>query len=168
MIKFCIAVCFFFFNALTADLIQMRNLYEKLNNSEKNALALQQITNNSTSISSSLKQAYLAVTHMALAQYRVNPVYKWKAFNEGKTILEDIIKRDTSALEIRYIRLTIQQHAPSLLGYNTKIKSDRIFLISKLSSLKNNDPDLFARVYTYLLIKGNLTEAEKILINNKD
>lgn len=153
---------------MPADLIQMRNLYEKLKDSEENTLALQKVAKQSTTISPGIKKAYLAVTCMALSQYRVSPVYKWKAFNEGKATLEEAIKEDSTALEVRYIRLSIQQHAPSLLGYNTKIKSDRNFLVTHLNSIRKNDPDLFSRIYTYLLIKGNLSEQDKKRINGKD
>lgn len=165
MIKLCIFVFLFCFNSVPTDLIEIRNLYEKLKDSEENTLALQNVAVKSISISPELKKAYLAVTHMALAQYKISPIYKWKAFSEGKERLEEAIKADSSDLEIRYIRLTIQQHAPSLLGYNTKINSDRNFLIANLPAIKKSDLDLFARIYTYLLIKGNLTELDKQFIN---
>jgi hypothetical protein len=165
VIKFFISFFLVCFNTVPSDLIQTRNLYEKLKDSEVNTLALKKVVATSTSISPGIKKAYLAVAHMALAQYRVSPIYKWKAFNEGKAALEDAIKEDSTLLEVRYIRLCIQQHAPSILGYNTKIKNDRDYLVSNLNALKKDDPDLFVRVYTYLLVKANLSQAEKNLIN---
>lgn len=166
MIKFFIALFLVCLSTVPTDLIQTRNLYEKLKDSEENTLALQKVVSTSSAISPGIKKAYLAVAHMALAQYRVSPIYKWKAFSEGKASLEEVIKSDSTLMEVRYIRLTIQQHAPSLLGYNTKIKSDRNYLVSHLNALKKNDPDLFARIYTYLLLKNNLTETEKNAINS--
>jgi hypothetical protein len=155
----------FLLNVVPPELIQMRNLYEKLDKNETHTRALDQLAKNSSAISANLKNAYLAVTYMALSQYQNNPVSKWKGFNEGKNRLEKIIQADSSSLEIRYMRLSIQQHAPGILGYNSSITKDKRFLILNLSLLKKSDSDLFVRIYTYLLIKCKLSDEDKRLIN---
>ena len=143
----------------------MRNLYEKLDKNEKVTRELDQFAKTNTTVPSSIRNAYLAVTYMALSQYQNNPVSKLKGFNEGKNRLEKAIQTDTSSLEMRYMRLSIQQHAPGILGYTSHISKDTRFLITHLNSLKKSDPDLFVRIYTYLLIKCKLSNEDKRLIN---
>jgi hypothetical protein len=98
---------------------------------------------------------------MALAKYMYNPLAKLSAFNVGKKGLEAALSMDSSSIEVRYIRLTIQDNVPSILGYSGNIKSDRRFLIQHLKKVKTSDAELYSSVQQYLLKRGKLSEQEK-------
>ena len=76
---------------------------------------------------------------MIMAKYYLNPYSKLSSFSEGKSFLESSIEKDTANVELRYLRLTIQNNAPSFLGYKSKVDDDRNFLTSSLSKLKDEE-----------------------------
>lgn len=144
----------------------MRVLFEELNKSKTSAIHLKTVSGNCQNVTPSVKQAYQAAAEMALSQYKSNPISKISAFNSGKKLLEQSILSDTANIEIRYIRFTIQDNVPFILGYNTEKARDKLFLINKIRSIKISDPDLYSRVCTYLLVRTKLASHERTLITN--
>lgn len=143
----------------------MRELFSTISKNEESVIALKEITQTQSTTPSDIKKAYYAAAHMASAQYKLNIITKINTFNEGKEWLESIIKNDTTSIELRYIRLAIQQNTPSVLGYNKSISHDKRFLVTRLSSIKMSDPDLYIKACSYLLLKSNLSKADKALMN---
>lgn len=165
MIKGFIVGFFIFFGTVSPDLKKMRSNFALMNKQEDAVNTIKEIALTSKEVSVNLKRAYYAAAEMTSAQYKINPAAKIKVFNSGKKILEATILADTTDLEARYIRFTIQQNAPSFLGYNKSISSDKNFIINHLNFFKSNDPELFSSVYAYLLTYGKLSSQEKALIN---
>ena len=60
---------------------------------------------------------------------------KIKYCREGIALIEAEIKDHPSNTEYRFIRLTIQEHAPKLLNYNNKLLEDKQKIIDGYSSL---------------------------------
>jgi hypothetical protein len=54
--------------------------------------------------------------------------------------------------ELRFLRLGIQNNAPSFLGYNDSIEPDKIFLINAEATL--TDPELKKLILSYLVDMG--------------
>lgn len=90
-------------------------------------------------------RAYAAAAQMSMANHVWNPYSKWHYFNTGKTQLEQLIQSYPALIELRYIRYTIQRHAPAMLGYNTHQKADRNLLLKSVARLQQSDPFLFFR-----------------------
>lgn len=129
------------------------------------ALSLIEISSTSTSTPAPVKKAYSAAAEMSLAQYKLSPMSKVATFNAGKKKLEEAITSDTTNIECRYIRYTVQDNAPGFLGYNKNKTADRFFLIHTIASVKQSDPDLYARVCAYLILRSQLTPKEKTSID---
>lgn len=165
MIKGLIIGLFIFSNTVSPDLKKIRLNFALMNKQEEAVNNIKQIALTSTEVSVNLKRAYFAAAEMISAQYKINPAAKIKSFNAGKKILEATIFADTSNLEARYIRFTIQQNAPSFLGYNKSLSSDKNYIIKYLNQFKSSDPELFASVYAYLLTYGKLNLQEKAVID---
>ena len=145
----------------------MRGHYALIGKNKESVAAIMELSlNNNSDVPNTVKRAYYAAAEMASAQYKISPVAKINVFNSGKKILEAAISADTTNLEARYIRFTIQQNAPSFLGYNKKCDSDKAFLIKNLASIKNNDSELFSNVYAYLLTYNKLSESDKTTMLN--
>lgn len=72
--------------------------------------------------------AYLGALETIWAKYVGNPFSKLSTFNKGKEKLEKAVKNAPDNLEIRYLRLSVQKNAPSILGYDKAIKTDAEFL----------------------------------------
>ncbi|MGV3602140.1 MAG: hypothetical protein ACO1N1_13095 [Dyadobacter fermentans] len=64
---------------------------------------------------------------------------KVKTFKKGAHLLEDEIKSNPGNTEFRFLRLTIQEHAPGILKYNKEIDADKQAVVSGYARL---DADL--------------------------
>jgi hypothetical protein len=84
---------------------------------------------------------------------------KLKLFNEGKEMLERSIVTDSSNIELRFLRFTIQTNAPKVLGYNKKIESDKNYIITHFDSV--NKSALKNMMQDFLIQSAYLSENEK-------
>jgi hypothetical protein len=81
------------------------------------------------------KSAYLGALKMKKAQYLKTPKDKLDLFKEGKDLLEKTILKNGKNAEYRFLRLMIQENAPKMLKYNTKVEEDAKFISSNYASL---------------------------------
>lgn len=85
---------------------------------------------------SNLELAYLGALETIWAKYVGNPFSKLSTFNKGKEKLEKAVKNAPDNLEIRYLRLSVQKNAPSILGYDKAIKTDAEFLRKNIGKVE--------------------------------
>jgi hypothetical protein len=97
-------------------------------------------------------KGYYGACMMVSAKYTLNPLKKFSLFNKGREILESAIENDNTNAELRFLRLGIQNNAPSFLGYNKSIEPDKLFLISAQATL--SDPELKKLIISYLVDMG--------------
>ncbi|KKX48788.1 MULTISPECIES: hypothetical protein [unclassified Sphingobacterium] len=95
-------------------------------------------------------RGYLAVYEMVFAKHMGNPFRKLGQFNKGKNLLETLIKEEPSNVELRFIRWSVQTHAPSILNYSNDIKKDKSYIIDHLYTLQHRD----VKEIIYKYIKG--------------
>lgn len=76
---------------------------------------------------------------MNSAQYEKWPFSKLSVFNEGKNDLQELIEKDKKNTELRLIRLSIQENAPRILGYNDNIEEDREFINKQKPKIKDSN-----------------------------
>lgn len=81
------------------------------------------------------KEAYVGALLMKKAGIVGNPVDKLSLMKEGHKKLENAIALDKSNVEYRFLRLVIQEKAPSFLGYNDEIDEDSKLVREHLRSL---------------------------------
>ncbi|WP_288448547.1 hypothetical protein [uncultured Chryseobacterium sp.] len=81
--------------------------------------------------------AYLGGLETVWAKHALNPILKLKAFNKGKRKIEQAVQKEPENIEIRFIRLSVQKHAPSFLGYNDNMKEDISFIQTKRQEIKS-------------------------------
>jgi hypothetical protein len=60
---------------------------------------------------------------------------KLKLFKEGRIKLETALLKDSSNGEYRFLRLTIQEHAPKIVKYRTEIENDKQFILKSFKNL---------------------------------
>ena len=53
-------------------------------------------------------------------------------------MLEGVIKKDPSNYEVRLLRLSIQENAPKITGYNKDIEEDKKFILTNYSNQKQD------------------------------
>lgn len=69
-------------------------------------------------------KAYIGTIYMKMAGYESTPKTKLDVFRKGHDMLESVILTNQSNGEYRYLRLIIQENAPSILMYNSNITED--------------------------------------------
>jgi hypothetical protein len=74
------------------------------------------------------KEAYEGALLMRKSGLIAGPPKKLNLFKEGSKKLETAISKDSSNAEYRFLRLMVQENAPSLLGYRSNIKKDSDFV----------------------------------------
>lgn len=87
--------------------------------------------------SSTTVEAYKGGLTMKRSDYLKSAAKKVETFKKGHKMLEAAIKKDPNNAEYRFIRLTIQEHAPKILKYNKNIEEDKVFILkgyAKMSS----------------------------------
>ena len=117
------------------DLTLLRELYrDALQNKEK---AVELISYIDKSNSTTLGIGYKGSATMLLAKHSGNPFRKYKYFNDGKSLLEEAIAKDSVSIELRYLRFSFQTNTPSFLGYNTFIQKDKIILLNSVKYISD-------------------------------
>lgn len=74
------------------------------------------------------QQAYLGTVQMKLSEFGKTPGEKLKQFKVGKNLLETSIQTDPNNVELRFLRIIIQENAPKMLKYNSEISEDAAFI----------------------------------------
>ena len=110
-----------------------------------------------------LVTGYLGAVNMIMAKHVFNPMRKLSLFKTGTTYMDQSINEKPADAELRLLRYTIQVSAPSFLGYNSKIRTDKTFLLNSLRSGTVKDEELVRMIAGFLNQQEN-TPAEKQLL----
>lgn len=89
-------------------------------------------------------KAYCGMGYLLMAKHAFNPYSKLINFNKGKELLEAAIQADNRNAELRFLRLSVQIHAPFFLNYADKVKEDEQLI--RISYRALIDPDLRERI----------------------
>jgi hypothetical protein len=132
-----------------SELINLRSqFYEASINEAKIDVFISLIKTHKTDGDAIIK-GYKAMSYMLLSKNCWNPYNKFSYFKNGKELLEESIITDQNNVELRFLRLCIQQSLPSFLKYSDQINSDLEFLTNNWSNLE--DVDLKNRIQNYYL-----------------
>lgn len=94
------------------------------------------------------EKGYLAAYEILWAKHMGNPFSKMGQFKKGKKLLESVIIKYPDNIDLRFIRWSVQTHAPSFLNYHNDRLRDKQFLVHNLSKLPN--PEGRKIIYAYL------------------
>ena len=121
--------------------IVMNEFHSLKSEKEENLFIVKYKNDNSVSV-----QAYLCAVEMKQAEYAFNPMTKFKIFNKAKRKLNLLIETNPKNIDLRYIRLLLQESTPSILRYNDTIEEDKIFL-KKIIEAKKISKQLETYIY---------------------
>lgn len=107
--------------------------------------------------------AYKGAVTTLTARIEKGAANKKKRFFQGVELIEYAVLKSPENLEIRFLRLTIQQNSPKLLKYRKKKKEDKAFVLSKLKIEKSSS--LKKYIISYILASKHFTEEEKSLFS---
>jgi hypothetical protein len=100
--------------------------------------------------SSPVYLAYKGAAISLQSKFTTDKKKRKELFIEGVTLLEKAMKQEPNAIEIRLIRLSIQENTPKLLGYKANIEEDKKFIIANF-----NQQDAALKKYVSLYVKNS-------------
>jgi hypothetical protein len=106
------------------------------------------------------EKGYLAAYEILWAKHMGNPFSKLGQFKKGKKLLESVIIKYPDNIDLRFIRWSVQTHAPSFLNYSKDRLRDKKFLVQNLYKLPN--PEARKIIYVYLKEANSYLKGEHI------
>lgn len=82
---------------------------------------------------------YHGAVLLGMARHDGNVFKKMSYYNDGKELLEKSIDVDPDNIELRFLRLSIQTHMPSFLGYSESKESDKAFVLNHLEEAPSEE-----------------------------
>lgn len=112
-------------------LAKIRSAYTTAADSEANAVAFETLMAQNVS-TDGLLTAYRGASKVILAKYKKNRIALLK---EGKPLIEEAIARQPDNVELRLIRLSVQENLPKIVPYRNHIAEDKAFIIANYERL---------------------------------
>lgn len=114
--------------ANTPDLASIRKIYPDVAKSEANAKEFTEKLSGVSNNDEKILVAYKAASILVDSKFESIMGSKISRFKEGAKLLEATLKSDPNNIEIRMIRLSIQEDVPGITGYKKNIKEDKKFI----------------------------------------
>ncbi|RRJ93999.1 hypothetical protein [Flavobacterium macacae] len=128
------------------ELSEVRKQYTNAIESKENAQKFYKLLEGVSKQDSKTLVAYKGASIALQAKFSPKKEDKKKQFIEGTQLLDYALKNDFNNLEIRLIRLSIQENTPKIMKYKANIAEDKQFIVSNFSKQSNSLKD-FVRVY---------------------
>lgn len=122
--------------AHSQSLDELRLLYRNATESEDNANSFYEQVEHVTQTDKPVMAAYKGAGLMLLARYS-KLSERGSKVREAATWIEDAVERDPKNVELRLIRLSIQENLPRIVRYNQHIDEDRTFIENALPHLQD-------------------------------
>ena len=114
--------------AVNPDLASIRKMYPDVAKSEANAKEFTEKLAGIANSDEKILVAYKAASILVDSKFESLIGSKISRFKEGAKLLEATLKSDPNNIEIRMIRLSIQEDVPGITGYKKNIKEDKKFI----------------------------------------
>lgn len=88
--------------------------------------------------SNSIINAYKGAVLTLMADFEKKKVEKLRLFKEGKKLIDDSIEASVDNIELRMIRLGVQENAPKILGYHKDMDKDKEFILRNYQATASN------------------------------
>lgn len=92
------------------------------------------------------KMGYTGALLMKEADLVKRPKRKLDLFIAGRKLMEAAMLTESENIEFRFLRLTIQEHAPKVVRYHNDIQRDKTFIIA---NFKNTSPVVQKAILDY-------------------
>ena len=154
--------CFSFFMLLlfsnNPNLAEIRKAFPTAANSEISATAF---ASKLTDISSEDKTllAYKGASITMVAKFKKKISEKISTFKEGSKLIESAVASESNNIEIRLVRLSIQENVPGIVNYKKNIKDDAAFI---LKHFKEQNAVLKEYIRNFVLQSKSFSAEEKL------
>lgn len=144
------------FGGIAQNLYEIRSQYPNAKDSEELTTELDDALSGVSTSSSAELIAYKGAVKTLRAKFAKKIRDKKSNFKEGVEWIESVIKADPENIEIRYLRLSVQEHAPKFLKYHDNISEDKNYILKEHSSI--SDTSLQAVIQDFMMRSENFEE----------
>lgn len=143
--------------SLSSDLSELRKLYPQAASSKVNADAFYTKTSLLNS-DDPILVGYKGIGLTLKAKYEKELAVKKSTFKKGAEMLQESIAKAPENIELRALRMSVQENSPKILNYNKNIEEDKKRIISNFSKSK---PDVKLFVSEFIASSKSFTDEEK-------
>lgn len=137
---------------------EIRKLYPTAANSEVLATAFNAKLKTIVIDSNKTLVAYKGAGMSILSKFQKKSASKMRGIKEGAKLIEIALKSEPNNIEIRMIRLSIQENVPGVVNYRKNRKGDKMFL---LEHYKEQPKVLAKYIRNFILQSKSFTAKEK-------
>lgn len=139
---------FLYFTSLaTVDIDQVRDTFSEVKEDEQSIKELYEMLQPIDRSDSKTLVAYKGAATTMMAKFAKGIRDKKNYFDQGRELIEYAISQDPNNVEIRLVRISVQENAPRILGYHGEIEQDREFVINNYQKVKDAGAKKFIRGY---------------------
>jgi hypothetical protein len=142
-----------------SDLSQIRAEYPEAAKNEEKANKLYESLSAITKEDDKVLVAYKGAVSTIMAQFGKGIKEKTDLFKEGRDLLEYAVKAAPENIEIRCIRMSVQENSPKIVGYRDNIEDDKKFILTNYKHTRSKEVKKFVK--NYALQSEAFDESEK-------
>jgi len=149
--------------SVNLSITDIRNNYKEAVTSESKANSFNNDLKNVTKSDDKRLVAYKGAALTLTARYQKTAKEKSTSFKKGVEWVEYAISKKPLDLEVRFVRLSIQQNSPKFLGYNKEIEEDKKYILTNFNTIRSKEFKEYLK--SYILDSKKFSEEEKSMIN---
>lgn len=158
--KLLVLIISFIFISTDIDISEVRRDYKNAVISKSRAFELNSKLEGISKSDEKVLVAYKGAVISITAKYKSSNKLKSSTFESGVSLIEYAVENDNKNIEVRFVRLSIQQNSPRFLKYHDDIESDKRFIINNFNSIQSTN------FKNYL--KGYILESENFTVDEKN
>ena len=144
---------------VSPDLATVRQAYIEASKSEEATKKLFEQLTEVGKNDNKILVAYKGAVTTLMAKYSESFKDKKTFFKEGRELLEYAIDIEPTSVEIRCVRLSVQENTPKITGYFRDKEEDKQFILEHYTAMQDSGAKAF--VQGYALTSDSFSEAEK-------
>ncbi|MCB0464815.1 MAG: hypothetical protein KDC78_03935 [Aequorivita sp.] len=158
--KYFFFIAFFIcFLGHSQDLAELRSQYPKADENAEITKKLNGELSNVVQTDNPILVAYKGAILTLMAKEAKKIKDKMSFFKEGVSFLESAVKADPLNIEIRTIRLSVQESAPRFMGYDKSEDEDKKFILDNY--IKSSSKVIREFVRNFVLNSDSFDKSEK-------
>ncbi len=140
------AILLLFVLSLSGNLTEIRNLYSNVTDSkskQQDFIAYMEKTDTKKPVF----QAYKGASLVLQSKNATDKNNKKQLFVKGAELIDESVNKEPENIEIRLIRLSVQENIPKALKYNSNISEDVALIQKNIDSTKDAELKLYVQQY---------------------
>lgn len=158
-------ICSITFCMVSADISELRRTYPKANASEQVTDELFTKLSPISKTDDAVLVAYKGAVSTLKAKYAQGLRNKKDFFKSGAELIEYAVATQPKNIEIRCIRLGVQENSPKVVGYKENIEEDKGFLLYYFEDVSSEEIREFVK--NYALQSSVFDASEKQLFSGR-